>query len=74
MCFTPSKTGSTNEVSIKINDESIAWAHFGLPNGILDALRDLKYQTPTEIQSLTLPPAILGMFSLINKQVVTRFC
>lgn len=38
-----------------------SWQNYGLSTEILDALKDLNFNSPTTIQELTLPAAILGM-------------
>ncbi|XP_046818958.1 ATP-dependent RNA helicase DDX24 isoform X2 [Vespa crabro] len=48
-----------NESDI-IDINASAWSALGTPNEIIRALLDQKFHTPTIIQSLTLPPAILG--------------
>lgn len=43
-----------------------AWDFIPLPKPLLLALSDLGFDTPTEIQSLTLPPAILGRRDILG--------
>ncbi|XP_030766553.1 ATP-dependent RNA helicase DDX24 [Sitophilus oryzae] len=70
--LTPSKQGftSNNEESRNIEDEDIntltAWDGYSLPTSILRALRDLNFEQPTEIQSITLPAAILGKRDILG--------
>ncbi|KAJ8978272.1 hypothetical protein NQ317_003056 [Molorchus minor] len=43
-----------------------AWNVFGLPKSIMCGLQDLKFHEPTQIQSLTLPAAILGKRDILG--------
>lgn len=73
--FSPSKHGNTSQM-IEENATAIqsncidlnleAWSSFSLQQPLLEALRDMEFIQPTQIQALTLPAAILGIFFLIN--------
>ncbi|XP_063990842.1 ATP-dependent RNA helicase DDX24 [Diachasmimorpha longicaudata] len=43
-----------------------AWTALGVPAVIVKALKDLRFSTPTSIQALTLPPAILGRRDILG--------
>lgn len=42
------------------------WTSLGVPSIILKALKEQNFETPTEIQTLTLPPAILGRRDILG--------
>lgn len=42
--------------------EMLSWSIVPLPEPILKALAEQKFMNPTQIQLLTLPPAILGIY------------
>lgn len=69
--FSPSKQGNTsqmveeNATTLQSNGTDVileAWNNFCLQQPLLEALKDLQFTQPTEIQALTLPAAILGKF------------
>lgn len=43
-----------------------AWSSIGVPQVIINALSDLNFIEPTTIQSLTIPPAILGRRDILG--------
>ncbi|XP_076230971.1 ATP-dependent RNA helicase DDX24 [Calliopsis andreniformis] len=43
-----------------------AWSTLGVPSLIIKALKDQQFHLPTTIQSLTLPPAILGRRDILG--------
>ncbi|XP_044016637.1 ATP-dependent RNA helicase DDX24-like, partial [Aphidius gifuensis] len=51
---------SDEESSGPSDFNSAAWASLGVPSVIIKALKDQNFTAPTNIQSLTLAPAILG--------------
>ncbi|KAK1130176.1 hypothetical protein K0M31_018316 [Melipona bicolor] len=61
-------TNSNNQFSNEYNDEkndiydndAQQWHILGVPTPIIKALKDQQFYSPTHIQALTLPPAILG--------------
>ncbi|XP_011305135.1 ATP-dependent RNA helicase DDX24 [Fopius arisanus] len=56
----------TNESEDDLNFSPEAWTTLGVPPVIVKALKDQKFSTPTSIQSLTLPPAILGRRDILG--------
>lgn len=52
-----SADGDTEKCSIA---DLAAWSNLPLPEPLLEALADLRFTKPTQIQELTLAPAILG--------------
>lgn len=72
--FTPSVCGGTGFSSVPLNDVSIedakveagtfenmeGWSFVSLPDALIQGLGAQGFHEPTEIQALTLPPAILG--------------
>lgn len=50
-------------------EEMHLWDSYGLSHSLLKGLKELGFTQPTQIQALTLPPAILGKLILfITKQ------
>lgn len=45
------------------------WNSYGLPTPLLRALRECGFSNPTQIQALTLPPAILGNMIFLSGQL-----
>ncbi|KAJ8932923.1 hypothetical protein NQ314_014340 [Rhamnusium bicolor] len=72
--FSPSKCGNTTEIEeissdMKLKQDTLnleVWSSFGLPNSILKAIEKLEFTQPTQIQSLTLPAAILGRRDILG--------
>uniref|UniRef100_A0A6M2DFK1 ATP-dependent RNA helicase n=1 Tax=Xenopsylla cheopis TaxID=163159 RepID=A0A6M2DFK1_XENCH len=65
-CLTESITPDTSDdTKVSINDLT-GWNGLGLSSEILQALADLNFLTPTPIQALTLPPAILGRRDILG--------
>lgn len=68
--FSPSKVGNTQDIKetsfkIKTIKDSVnmdSWKIFQLPEPLLKALEELCFSQPTQIQSLTLPAAVLGKY------------
>lgn len=70
--FSPSTCGKTSVASVdqtiikdtnfenELHSSLEEWQNYGLPETILHALKDLKFNCPTQIQKLTLPAAVLG--------------
>ncbi|XP_033212425.1 ATP-dependent RNA helicase DDX24 isoform X1 [Belonocnema kinseyi] len=54
----------SEEIESNINEE--AWSTLGVPPVIIKALRDQNFVSPTQIQSLTLAPAILGRRDILG--------
>ncbi|XP_015126985.1 ATP-dependent RNA helicase DDX24 [Diachasma alloeum] len=61
----PGENPPTNE-SEDLNFSAEAWTTLGVPPLIVKALKDQKFSTPTSIQALTLPPAILGRRDILG--------
>lgn len=64
-CFGNTKTAQICQVDVRTHDlEQVingeAWQNYGLPKEIVDALIELKFNYPTQIQMMTLPAAVLG--------------
>ncbi|XP_018568314.1 ATP-dependent RNA helicase ddx24 [Anoplophora glabripennis] len=72
--FSPSKFGNTSrmieENSASQSDQTDlnleAWNSFNLPQSLLDALKDMNFTQPTQIQALTLPAALLGRRDILG--------
>ncbi|CAH0551697.1 unnamed protein product [Brassicogethes aeneus] len=69
--LSPSKSGDTSISEVtSLEDveefDTSAWLNFDLPESILKALAELKFKEPTQIQSLTLPSAILGRKNILG--------
>ncbi|KAG5880257.1 hypothetical protein JTB14_027322 [Gonioctena quinquepunctata] len=70
--LSPSKSGNTqkidsnNEETLDNSEDLVAWSSFGLPESILKALREARFFQPTQIQTLCLPPAILGRKNILG--------
>lgn len=47
-------------------NEMQAWLNYGLPDELIQAIADLGFRTPTQIQDLTLKPAILGRRDILG--------
>ncbi|XP_078036621.1 ATP-dependent RNA helicase DDX24 isoform X2 [Augochlora pura] len=58
-----SQSDSENEVD---NFNMQAWSVLGVPKPIIKALEDQQFYSPTTIQMLTLPPAILGRRDILG--------
>lgn len=65
----PELSWLVDENSSKLNDDSekddqeenvTAWDNFGLPRVLIKALLEQGFHYPTQIQELTLPPAVFG--------------
>lgn len=50
----------------ELNFNSVEWTSLGVPEIILKSLREQNFETPTQIQSLTLAPAILGRRDILG--------
>ena len=55
-----------NVKSEESNINEGAWSRLGVPAVIIDALRDQNFESPTEIQTLTLAPAIFGRRDILG--------
>ena len=55
---------TTEEIASNFNVE--VWSSLGVPPLIIKALQDQNFESPTEIQTLTLPPAILGRRDILG--------
>ncbi|XP_066244892.1 ATP-dependent RNA helicase DDX24 [Euwallacea similis] len=66
----PSISGKTTNFQEKTNPPNLysigVWEQFALPTTIIRALEEQGFNHPTEIQSLTLPPAILGKRDILG--------
>ncbi|XP_076644359.1 ATP-dependent RNA helicase DDX24 [Halictus rubicundus] len=56
---------SDNEIEADSVDTQV-WSTLGVPKIIVKALEDQQFHTPTTIQMLTLPPAILGRRDILG--------
>lgn len=52
-------------------EDMLTWAEFKLPEPILQALAELGFKQPTNIQQLTLPAAIHGKLTFYNLVIIT---
>ncbi|KAF7995093.1 hypothetical protein HCN44_004565 [Aphidius gifuensis] len=57
---------SDEESSEPSDFNNAAWASLGVPSVIIKALKDQNFTAPTNIQSLTLAPAILGRRDILG--------
>ncbi|XP_053983890.1 ATP-dependent RNA helicase DDX24 [Hylaeus volcanicus] len=63
---------SNNASQVNTDDENVydidvqAWSMLGVPAVIIKALKDQQFHSPTTIQSLTLPSAILGRRDILG--------
>ncbi|XP_057657837.1 ATP-dependent RNA helicase DDX24 [Diorhabda carinulata] len=71
--FIPSQSGTTTNIkdTDDVCDENpeidiTAWNSYNIPELILRAIAELGYHKPTHIQSLTLPPGILGRRDILG--------
>lgn len=71
--FIPSQSGTTTNIKetsdvcdIKPKIDITSWNSYNIPDPILRAIAELGYQEPTHIQSLTLPPGILGRRDILG--------
>lgn len=55
---------NSNATAIKININ--AWSSMGVPDVVIKALADQNFHSPTPIQALTLPAAILGQRDILG--------
>src|SRR6478672_3385168 len=50
----------TSEENEPVGEVSLSFAELGLDDRVLDALRDVGYETPSAIQAATIPPLLAG--------------
>lgn len=48
------------------NVDMSAWNNLFIPEPVLRALKSLRFQEPTEIQKLTMPPAIRDRLDILG--------
>lgn len=59
----------TSKISNESGDNKVnmkAWNSMGVPQPVIKALEDQKFEAPTAIQALTLPPAIMGRRDILG--------
>lgn len=49
-----------------VTDNAVAWSSLGVPSVITQALLEQNFHTPTAIQTLAIPPAILGRRDILG--------
>src|SRR6478672_12669010 len=50
----------TSEENEPVGEVSLSFAELGLDDRVLDALRDVGYESPSTIQAETIPPLLAG--------------
>lgn len=63
-CEQISEAVTDTEMEESYQEEMHLWDSYGLSYALLKGLKELGFTQPTQIQALTLPPAILGKLFL----------
>ena len=62
---------NTPQGTMSAENESILFSDLGLPDSLLQALREVGYETPSPIQAATIPPLLAGRDVLGQAQTGT---